>query len=456
LNKHGRFKMTQMEFAKKNKITPEMEYVAKSEGIDVKKLMELLKNGEVVIPANKIHLSKNLKKLVGIGKNLKTKVNVNLGTSYDFVDIEEEKEKLKIAIKYGADTVMDLSTGGDLRKIRKELMEICEIPIGSVPVYEAEFRAAKEKGSIFDLEPDDFIKAIEIHAKDGIDFMTIHAGITLEGIRFMKNQGRTTWIVSRGGGLLAAWMLFHNRENPLLEKFDDILDICRTYDITISLGDALRPGSIADSFDRPQVHELLILGELVDRCRKANVQVMVEGPGHVPLNEIQAQIILQKKITRNAPFYVLGMLPTDIAAGWDHIAGAIGGALAGWFGADMLCYLTPAEHLGLPNVEHVKEGLIAFKIAAHIADIAKGIKSAYEWDLAMSRARYSLDWENQIKLSIDPQKAKQIREERTTKTVACSMCGPFCPMNLIEKFVEDAKRAREEVKIILEKSLKEV
>ncbi len=357
--------MTQLEYALNNKITPEMEYIAETESINPRVLMEKIKEGRVVIPANKIHLSKNLKKLVGIGEGLKTKVNANLGTSFDYVNIEEEKEKLLVAVEYGTDTVMDLSTGGNLREIRKALMEICEVPMGSVPVYEAEFNAAKKKGSIFDLEVDDFLRAIEFHAKDGVDFMTIHAGITLEGIRFMKNQGRTTWIVSRGGGLLAAWMMYHNRENPLYEYFDDILDICRTYDVTISLGDSLRPGSLADSLDRAQVHELLVLGELVDRSRKAGVQVMVEGPGHVPLNEIHTQVQLQKKITRNAPFYILGMLPTDIGAGWDHIVGAIGGAVAGSYGADMLCYITPAEHLGLPTVEHVKYGVIAFKIAAH-------------------------------------------------------------------------------------------
>jgi phosphomethylpyrimidine synthase len=443
--------LTQLESAKKGIVTPEMEYVAKVEGLEPRVVMEGVARGEIVIPANKIHLSKNLRKLTGIGKGLRTKVNANLGTSFDYVNVEEEKQKLLVAVEAGADTVMDLSTGGDLRAIRKALMEICQVPMGSVPVYEAEFDSAKTKGSIFDLEPDDFIKAIETHAKDGVDFMTIHAGITLEGLRFMKNQGRTTWVVSRGGGLLAAWMMYHNRENPLLERFDDILDICRTYDVTISLGDSLRPGSIADSFDRPQIHELLVLGELVDMCRSAGVQVMVEGPGHVPLNEIQAQVIAQKKITKGAPFYILGMLPTDVAAGWDHIAGAIGGAVAGWAGADMLCYITPAEHLGLPTVEHVREGVIAFKIAAHVADIAKGIKGAWEWDLAMSRARYALDWETQLKLALDPKKAREIYEQRASKTVACSMCGPFCPMNLIEKFVQDAKKAREEVREILEK-----
>ncbi len=438
--------MTQLESALNNKITPEMEYIAEIEDINPKELLQKIKEGRVVIPANKIHLSKNLKKLTAIGEGLKTKVNANLGTSFDYVNIEEEKQKLLVAVEYGADTVMDLSTGGNLREIRRVLMEICEVPIGSVPVYEAEFDSAKKKGSIFDLEVDDFLKAIEIHAKDGVDFMTIHAGITLEGIRFMKNQGRTTWIVSRGGGLLAAWMLYHNRENPLYEHFDDILDICRTYDVTISLGDSLRPGSLADSLDRAQVHELLVLGELVDRARRAGVQVMVEGPGHVPLNEIHTQVQLEKKITRNAPFYILGMLPTDIGAGWDHIVGAIGGAVAASYGADMLCYITPAEHLGLPTVEHVKHGVIAFKIAAHIADISKGIKSAIERDYLMSKARYALDWESQFKLALDPKTAREIYKERASKTVACSMCGPFCPMNLVEKFVNDAKKAREEVR----------
>jgi len=305
--------------------------------------------------------------VIGIGKGLRTKVNANLGTSYDYVNVAEEVEKLKVAMEAGADTVMDLSTGGNLRAIRQTLMAVAEIPLGSVPVYEAEL------------------------------------------------------VVSRGGGLLAAWMMYHNRENPLYERFDDILDIMRTYDVTVSLGDSLRPGSIADSFDRPQIHELLVLGELVDRSRKAGVQVMVEGPGHVPLNEIEAQVLAEKKICKGAPFYVLGPLPTDVGAGWDHITGAIGGALAAAAGVDFLCYVTPAEHLGLPTPEHVRAGVIAFRIAAHIGDIVKGVKGAYEWDLAMSRARYALDWEAQLRLALDPVKAREIFEQRASKTEACSM-----------------------------------
>ncbi len=442
--------MTQLEAARQGKITPEMEKVAKDEGLHPEVVRQGVAEGTIVIPANKVHLSRNLKRVIGIGKGLRTKVNANLGTSYDYVNVAEEVEKLKVAMEAGADTVMDLSTGGNLRAIRQTLMAVAEIPLGSVPVYEAEFDAARKKGSVFHLEPDDFLEAIEKHAQDGVDFMTIHAGITLEGLRFMKEQGRTTWVVSRGGGLLAAWMMYHNRENPLYERFDDILDIMRTYDVTVSLGDSLRPGSIADSFDRPQIHELLVLGELVERSRKAGVQVMVEGPGHVPLNEIEAQVLAEKKICKGAPFYVLGPLPTDVGAGWDHITGAIGGALAAAAGVDFLCYVTPAEHLGLPTPEHVRAGVIAFRIAAHIGDIVKGVKGAYEWDLAMSRARYALDWEAQLKLALDPVRAREIFEQRASKTEACSMCGPFCPMNLVEKFLKDAKKAREEVRQVLE------
>ncbi|NPB03550.1 MAG: phosphomethylpyrimidine synthase ThiC [Thermotogae bacterium] len=442
--------MTQLEAARKGKITPEIEKVAKEEGLHPEILRQKVAEGTVVIPANRVHLSKNLKRIVGIGEGLRTKVNANLGTSYDYVNVAEEVQKLKVAMEVGADTVMDLSTGGNLRAIRQTLMALAEVPLGSVPVYEAEFEAARKKGSVFHLDVDDFLQAIETHAKDGVDFMTIHAGITLEGLRFMKEQGRTTWIVSRGGGLLAAWMMYHNRENPLYEHFDDVLDIMKTYDVTVSLGDSLRPGSIADSFDRPQIHELLVLGELVDRARKAGVQVMVEGPGHVPLDEIEAQVLAEKKICKGAPFYVLGPLPTDVGAGWDHITGAIGGALAAASGVDFLCYVTPAEHLGLPTPEHVRTGVIAFRIAAHIGDIVKGVKGAKEWDLAMSRARYALDWEAQLRLALDPVRAREIFEQRSSKTEACSMCGPFCPMNLIEKFLKDAQKAREEVRQVLQ------
>ena len=423
--------MTQLEAARMGKITPQMEYVAKAEGKSPEEIRELVAAGRVVIPANPNHTT--LERFTGIGEGLKVKVNVNLGTSYDYVNVDEELEKVDIALEYGADTLMDLSTGGDLRAIRQLVLERSTIPVGTVPIYEAEFRAAKEKNSFFNMTADDLFEVIEEHGKQGVDYITVHVGVTWESLRRYQNTDRVTGIVSRGGGLLAAWMLHNEKENPLYEHYDRLLEIAREYDMTLSLGDGLRPGSLADSTDRPQIQELLLIGELVERARKAGVQAMVEGPGHIPLNEIFTNVQIQKKLTGHAPFYILGMLPTDVAAGFDHIAGAIGGALAGWYGADMLCYITPAEHLALPSPEHVKEGLIAFKIAAHIADIARGNPEAIARNREMSKARYALDWERQFELALFPKEARAIFEARGSKTEACSMCGPFCPMNLVEK-----------------------
>ena len=425
--------MTQLEAARQGKITEQIEFVAKEEGIDPRELAEKVAQGLVVIPANPNHTS--LEKFTGIGDGLRVKVNVNLGTSYDYVNLEEELEKLKIAHEYGADTVMDLSTGGDLEQIMKTLIENSKIPLGTVPIYEAEFRAAREKGSFFNMTADDLFEIIEEHGKRGVDFITVHCGITWESLMRYKNSERVTGIVSRGGGLIASWMIANEEENPLYRYYDRLLEIAREYDMTLSLGDGLRPGSLADSTDRPQIQELVILGELVERARKAGVQVMVEGPGHIPLNEIHTNVQIEKKLCKGAPFYILGMLPCDTAAGYDHIAGAIGGALAGWAGADMLCYLTPAEHLALPTPEQVKEGLIAFKIAAHIADIARGRKDALERNKLMSEARYKLDWKKQFELALFPREAEKIWRERASKTKACSMCGPFCPMNLVEQTI---------------------
>ncbi len=423
--------MTQLEAARMGKITPQMEYVAKVEGKSPEEIRELVAAGRVVIPANPNHTT--LERFTGIGEGLKVKVNVNLGTSYDYVNVDEELEKVDIALEYGADTLMDLSTGGDLRAIRQLVLERSTIPVGTVPIYEAEFRAAKEKNSFFNMTEDDLFEVIEEHGKQGVDYITVHVGVTWESLRRYQNTDRVTGIVSRGGGLLAAWMLHNEKENPLYEHYDRLLEIAREYDMTLSLGDGLRPGSLADSTDRPQIQELLLIGELVERARKAGVQAMVEGPGHIPLNEIFTNVQIQKKLTGHAPFYILGMLPTDVAAGFDHIAGAIGGALAGWYGADMLCYITPAEHLALPSPEHVKEGLIAFKIAAHIADIARGNPEAIARNREMSKARYALDWERQFELALFPKEARAIFEARGSRTEACSMCGPFCPMNLVEK-----------------------
>jgi phosphomethylpyrimidine synthase len=423
--------MTQLEKARKGIISEEMKYVAEVEGITPEELREKVANGLVVIPANPNH--KTLERFTGIGDNLFVKVNVNLGTSYDYVNLNEEIEKIKVSLEYGADTVMDLSTGGDLENIMKTLIEHSKVPIGTVPIYEAEFRAAKEKGSFFNMTVDDLFEVIEEHGKRGVDFITVHCGVTMESLRRYKETNRVTGIVSRGGGLMAAWMIHNEAENPLYQYFDRLLEIAREYDMTLSLGDGLRPGSIADSTDRPQIQELIIIGELVERARRAGVQTMVEGPGHIPLNEVHTNVQIQKKLCKGAPFYILGMLPCDTAAGYDHIAGAIGGALAGMYGADMLCYITPAEHLGLPSVEHVKEGLVAFKIAAHIADVARGNKKAIQRNLEMSHARYRLDWKKQFEFALFPRDAERIFRERSSKTKACSMCGPFCPMNLVEQ-----------------------
>lgn len=428
--------MTQLDFARAGKITDAMLYVAEKENKNPEEIRELVSSGKVVIPANINH--NNLNKFTGIGESLSVKINTNIGTSYDYINIDEEIEKAKIAIEYGTDTLMDLSTGGDLQYIRQQILNICEVPLGTVPIYETEFRVAK-RSSIYDMTANDLFEVIEEHGKQGVDYITVHCGITFETLRRYQSENRLTGIVSRGGGLIAAWMLKNKEENPLYKYYDRLLEIARQYDMTLSLGDGLRPGSLNDSTDRAQIAELMIIGELVERARKAGVQTMVEGPGHIPLNEIQTNVQIQKKLTKNAPFYILGMLPTDVAAGFDHIAGAIGGALAGWYGADMLCYITPAEHVGLPTVTDVKDGVIAFKIAAHIADIARGNKDALERNRKMSEARYKLDWDKQFELALYGNEAKKIFEKRSSKTDACSMCGPFCPMNLVENTIRKNK-----------------
>ncbi|MCX7797583.1 MAG: phosphomethylpyrimidine synthase ThiC [Melioribacter sp.] len=428
--------MTQLEFARAGIITEAMKYIADKEHKNPDEIRELVKTGKVVIPANINHY--NLTNFTAIGESLTVKVNTNIGTSYDYINVEEEIQKAKIAIEYGTDTLMDLSTGGDLKFIRQQILNVCSVPLGTVPIYEAEFKAAK-RSSIYDMTPDEIFEVIEEHGKQGVDYITVHCGITMETLKRYQNENRITGIVSRGGGLIAAWMLKNHQENPLYKYYDRLLEIAHEYDITLSLGDGLRPGSINDATDRAQIAELMIIGELVERAHKAGVQVMVEGPGHIPLNEIQTNVQIQKKLTKGAPFYILGMLPTDIAAGYDHIAGAIGGALAGWYGADMLCYITPTEHIGLPSVNDVKDGVIAFKIAAHIADIARGNINALKRNKLMSEARYKLDWDKQFELALYGNEAKKIFERRASKTEACSMCGPFCPMNLVEQTIRKNK-----------------
>ena len=396
---------TQMESAKRGQITEEMRMVAEDEGESPEVICQRIAEGTVIITRNVVR--ENVHPL-GIGKGLRTKVNANVGTSQDLCDPNLEVEKAKVAVKYGADTVMDLSTAGDLDKIRRAIIKAVNVPVGTVPIYQAAIEAAKKKGSIIHMTEDDVFNTIEKHAKDGVDFMTVHCGVTQQIVKKLAKHPRLMGLVSRGGTFLAAWILHDNKENPFYANYDYLLEMARKYDFALSLGDGLRPGCIFDSTDWAQVQELLTIGELVERARAANVQAMVEGPGHLPLQDVTANVQLEKSICKGAPFYVLGPIVTEVAPGYDHIVGAIGGALAGFAGADFLCYVTPAEHLGLPTLEDVKEGVIAAKIAAHAADIAKLGARASAQDLAMAKARASLDWKGQFENAIDPEKAKKI------------------------------------------------
>jgi phosphomethylpyrimidine synthase len=424
--------MTQLETARKGNISPQMESVAKVEGLEVEILRQRVAAGTIVIPANVHHVG-----LVpcGVGEGLATKVNANIGTSSDFGDVNTELEKLRVAIDAGADTVMDLSTGGDISTIRRAIIAASSLPVGTVPVYQAGIDAIEKHGAIVKMSVDDIFTAIEAHARDGVDFITVHCGVTLAAIDRLKKQGRVTDIVSRGGAFMVGWMLHNDRENPLYEYFERLLDIALAYDVTLSLGDGMRPGSLADATDRPQVEELVTLGEMVRRSQDAGVQVMVEGPGHIPLDQIETNIRLQKALCKGAPFYVLGPLVTDIAAGYDHITSAIGGAIAAMNGADFLCYVTPSEHLAIPDVDDVREGVIASRIAAHAGDIVKGIRGAGERDKQMSLARKRLDWDEQARLSLDPEKFRRVHRQRASSSSACSMCGQYCAMDLVGKYL---------------------
>ncbi len=423
--------MTQLEYAKNNIITPLMRRVAGYEEKSPNLLLKLVKEGKVVILENRKRASK---KPCAIGYGLRTKINANIGTSTDKSQISDELAKLKVAVEYGADTIMDLSVGGNLKKIRQQILEYSPVPVGTVPIYEIAVNAQKTKRSFLKFSIDDILDNLESQANEGVDFFTIHAGVTKKSLMALKASKRLLDIVSRGGAILASWIARNKKENPFYEYFDKILDIAYAYDVTLSLGDGLRPGSILDATDKAQIAELKILGDLANRAKKRNVQVMIEGPGHVPLNQIEKNIILEKEICHNAPFYVLGPLVTDIAAGYDHISSAIGAALAASLGADFLCYVTPSEHLRHPTVTDVKEGVIAYRIAAHAADIAKGVKSAVEWDRKMSKARKRRDWKQQIALSIDPQKAKYYRSSSKPQLLdACTMCGKYCSIKLMEK-----------------------
>jgi phosphomethylpyrimidine synthase len=409
-----------------------MATVAQQEGLEAEVIRQGVANGTVVIPANANH--GNLVPC-GIGQGLRTKVNANIGTSSDFGNIDTELGKLRIAIEAGADTVMDLSTGGDLARIRQAIIASSSVPVGTVPIYQAGIEATNRHGAIVKMTVDELFAVIEEHARDGVDFITVHCDVTRSAIARLKQQGRVTDVVSRGGAFLIGWIVYNERENPLYEYYDRLLEIARHFDVTLSLGDGMRPGSLADATDRAQVEELLTIGELVQRARQAGVQVIVEGPGHLPLNQIEANVRLEKAICRGAPFYVLGPLVTDVAVGYDHITGAIGGAIAAAAGTDFLCYVTPAEHLSLPDPEDVKQGVIASRIAAHAGDIAKGVKGAEQWDMKMSLARKKLNWEEQARLSLDPERSRQVHSKHASAGAACSMCGEYCAMALVEEFL---------------------
>jgi phosphomethylpyrimidine synthase len=429
---YGGAGMTQLEIAREGNISPQMETVAQAEGLEAEFLRQGVAAGTVVIPANIRH--SNLIPC-GIGEGLATKVNANIGTSSDFGNADTELEKLRVAAGAGADTVMDLSTGGDITAIRQTIIAASSLPVGTVPVYQAGIEGIEKHGAIVKMDVDEMFAVIEEHARGGVDFITVHCGVTQAAIARLRQQGRVADIVSRGGAFLTGWMLHNERENPLYDQYDRLLDIAREFDVTLSLGDGLRPGCLADATDRPQVEELITLGELVQRAQEAGVQVMVEGPGHLPLNHIETNVRLQKTICKGAPFYVLGPLVTDISAGYDHITGAIGGAIAAAAGADFLCYVTPSEHLAIPDADDVRQGVIASRIAAHAADIVKGVKGAAEKDRQMSLARKQLDWEEQARLSLYPEQSQRVHRERATTGSACSMCGRYCAMDLVAQYL---------------------
>jgi phosphomethylpyrimidine synthase len=419
---------TQMYFARQGEITDAISLVAEREALEPALVRDEVARGRLVIPANTLHLEGTLEPM-GIGKVSKVKINANIGNSAVSSDISAEVEKLRFAVKYGADTVMDLSTGDRIDETREAIIANATVPIGTVPIYQAVLKVDQ----VQDLTPQDFLDMIEHQARQGVDYMTLHAGLLLEHLPLV--YGRVTGIVSRGGSLHAVWMMAHRKQNPLYTHFHDVLDIMRQYDVTISLGDGLRPGSIHDASDKAQFAELETLGELTKRAWERDVQVMVEGPGHVPMHQIEMNVRKQKEICHDAPFYTLGPLVTDIAPGYDHITSAIGAAMIGWYGADMLCYVTPKEHLGLPNANDVREGVIAYKIAAHAADIARGRAGATDRDDALSHARYAFDWNEQFRLALDPERAREYHDESLPSEYFksaefCAMCGPkFCSMH---------------------------
>jgi len=424
--------MTQISEAKNKKITKQIRSVSKNEKIDVETLRRRVASGKIVIPFNPIHSPEAL----GIGKGLRVKVNANIGTSREHCDINEEIEKVKVAVEAGSHAVMDLSTGGNLDKIRTSLLKTVDVPFGTVPIYQAGIEAIEKHGSIVDMSEDEMFNSFEKQAKQGVDFAVTHVGVTRVSVERLRKQKRLIPMVSRGGSFHMAWIIHNEQENPLYKNFDYLLELAKKYDVTLSLGDGMRSGALYDSNDRAKFQELLIIGELVERAREKGVQTMVEGPGHMPLNDIKSNIEVMKTVTREAPYFVLGPLVTDIAPGYDHFVGGIGGAIAGFAGADFLCYLTPAEHLSLPDKNDVREGVISTMIAAHAADLARGIDR--EIDSEFSKAREELEWDKMFKLCIDPKKAKEHRQKRLPfeDTNACSMCGKLCAIEMVKKYLK--------------------
>jgi phosphomethylpyrimidine synthase len=437
--------MTQILEARKGNITPEMEAVARSESVSIEHVLEGVAEGTIVITRNMLHTSIAP---LGIGKGLRTKINANIGTSKDRMSIDDEIEKLKVAVSAGADAVMDLSTGGPIIEIRKQILKHSTVAIGTVPIYQAAVETVELGKSIVQMDPELLFRVIEQQAKEGVDFVTVHCGVTISSVERLKRQGRIMDVVSRGGAFHLEWIISNEKENPLYTQYDRLIEICKKYDMTLSLGDGMRPGCLADATDRAQIEELITLGELRDVAVEAGVQVMIEGPGHVPINQVETNMKIQKELCKGAPFYVLGPLVTDVAPGYDHITSAIGGAIAGAAGADFLCYVTPSEHLRLPDLEDVREGVMASRIAAHAADIAKGVKGAIEWDKEMARRRKALDWKGQIELSINPERARKLRASSTPKeSDVCTMCGEFCSMKGVSQYLKkDAGNRKSEVR----------
>ena len=423
--------MGQLSEAKRGRITPEMRKVAKEEGLAPQFIRDNLAQGEIIIPKNVKH---SLTRCKAIGKKTKTKVNTNIGTSTDCVDVDHELKKLRVAIEAGTDAVMDLSTAGDLDKIRGSILRACPLPLGTVPIYQAAIESIAEEGALIKMKKDKIFQVIERQAEDGVDFITVHCGLTRQTLERLRGEGRVTDIVSRGGAFLTCWMVANDKENPLYEDYDRLLEIAKRYDLTLSLGDGLRPGSLADSTDRAQIQELILLGELAKRAWEQDVQVMVEGPGHLLFSEIEANILLEKKLCHGAPFYVLGPVVTDIAPGYDHITSAIGGAYAASSGADFLCYVTAGEHLRLPTLEDVRQGVVVARIAAHIGDISKGVKGAMDWDRKMAEMRKKRDWKKQVELAIDPALAQKMRAaSKPHLSDVCTMCGEYCALKIVDE-----------------------